>query len=250
MKKAFFLAVLMLCSSQVSAQAPAEVPPEIPPPEAPAQAHLYDVFYGLPGEAGSLGIDVGILSSDVSSIGDVSDVPLMAKYGINGNLEVGARVTFGFLNDGRDSFSSVLAGGKYMLGENNAISVNVLLPVGDADDPGLSVGYMMSMEAFGLLWNDHLQVGLLDGYTQGTGINIDLLLEPYKELNDKMVGYLDILIATNTDEIGDNLGINLGPNVDYILNDGLAVNAGVTVGIAGDQKQDDVGIGVVLLKAM
>lgn len=234
MKKVLILAAaLLVCSGQVSAQL------------------TYDLFYGLPGEAGSMGADVGILNSKLSSIGDATDVPVMVKKSLNDKLEVGGRATLGFLNDGADSFQSLVVGGKYKLGESNALSVSVLLPLGGVDDPGLAVGYMMSMEAAGLMWNNQLHLGLLDGHTFGTGILVDILLEPYKELNDKMVGYLDILIGTNTDDIGgDPLGINLGPNLDYMLSEDLAVNIGITIGIAGDGKADDPGIGIVLLKSM
>jgi hypothetical protein len=222
MKKVLiFAAALLVCASQVSAQL------------------TYDLFYGLPGEAGSMGADVGILNSDIGSIGGATDVPVMIKKSFNDNIEVGARAT---------SFESLVVGGKYKLGESNALSVGILLPLGDVDDPGLAVGYMMSMEAAGLMWNNQLHLGLLDGHTAGTGIFVDILLEPYKELNDKMVGYLDILIGTNTDDIGgDPLGINLGPNVDYLLSDSMAINAGLTIGIAGDAKADDIGLSVTLL---
>ena len=230
MKVLIFAAALLVCAGQVSAQ----------------EAHLYDLYYGLPGAKGALGVDVGVASSDLNSIGDATDLPIMAKYGVSDQLEVGARITSGVLSDTRDSFSSILAGGKYKLGESNAVSANALLPIGDAKDLGLSVGYMMDMEAAGLMWHNHLQVGLLDGYA-ADGINLDLLLEPTKELNDKLIGYLDILIATNTDQIGDNLGINLGPNVDYLLSDSMAINAGVTLGITGEAKADDIGLSVTLL---
>ena len=234
MKKVLALAaVLMLCASQTSAQL------------------TYDLFYGLPGEAGAMGADVGILSSDIGSIADVSELPIMVKKSLNDKLEVGARATLGVLIEDGDALHSVVLGGKYKLGENNALSASLLLPLGGVDDPGLAVGYMMSMQAAGLDWNNQLHLGLLDGHTAGTGIQVDILLEPYKELNDKMVGYLDILIGTNTDDIGgDPLGINLGPNLDYILSEDMALNVGLTIGIAGDGKADDLGLGVVLLKSM
>ena len=94
----------------------------------------------------------------------------------------------------------------------------------------------------GITINHLLAVGLLDGYTGGTGIAVAALIEPTKELNEKLIGYLDVIIGTNTDSIGDNLGIDLGPNVDIMVNDKITVNAGVTLGIAGDLKQDDLGI--------
>lgn len=59
-----------------------------------------------------------------------------------------------------------------------------------------------------------------------------------------------MLISTNTDDIaGDPLGINLGPNVDYMLNDSTVINAGITAGIAGDGKQEDLGLIVTLISA-
>lgn len=120
--------------------------------------------------------------------------------------------------------------------------------MGEADDPGLSVSYMQTMATGGIGWNNMLQVGLLDGFTGGVGTNLHLFLEPNKAFGDKMVGYLDILINTNTDDIGgDYLGINLAPNVDYKLNDKMTLNVGVALGLAGDAKAADPGIGLTLL---
>lgn len=59
-----------------------------------------------------------------------------------------------------------------------------------------------------------------------------------------------MLVGTNTDSIGDNLGINPGPNVDVTLNEKAVINAGITIGIAGDAKQDDVGLVVTLVAAL
>ena len=49
-----------------------------------------------------------------------------------------------------------------------------------------------------------------------------------------MVGYPDILIATNTD--GAHLGINLGPNVDFALNESTTINAGVIIGLRATRR--------------
>ena len=93
-------------------------------------------------------------------------------------------------------------------------------------------------------------MALLDGYTGGTGIGIDLLIEPVKNIGS-MIGYLDILIATNTDDIGgDPLAINLGPNVDYALNENTTINAGVIIGLTGDSKADDLGLVVTAIIGM
>ena len=51
------------------------------------------------------------------------------------------------------------------------------------------------------------------------------------------------MVGTNTD--------NLGPNyVDVTLNEKAVINAGITIGIAGDAKQDDVGLVVTLVAAL
>lgn len=202
-------------------------------------AQNYDLYYVLPGAAGSKGVDVGLVSGDISSIGDVSFIPLMGKYSINDKLEVGAVANFGFLNDGADDLSTVLVGAKYAMGDSRAVTLGFLVPTGDADDPGLSIGLMHTKALGGMDVNHRLEVGLLDGFA-AAGVNLTALIEPTKTINDKIVGYLDIMIATNTDEIGDNLGIDLGPNADIKINDTAVVNVGVVVGIAGDNKADDL----------
>ena len=51
------------------------------------------------------------------------------------------------------------------------------------------------------------------------------------------------MVGTNTD--------NLGPNyVDVTLNEKAVINAGITIGIAGDAKQDAVGLDVPQVAAL
>ncbi|MCC7261900.1 MAG: hypothetical protein IT369_05170 [Candidatus Latescibacteria bacterium] len=239
-------AVMALAASQVQAQI--TIPTINIPMIAGVHPAQYDPFWALPGKAGTMGADVGLANGDLSAIGDASDVFVMGKYSVNDKIEVGARATLGFLaGDNADAFRSVVAGAKYGLGEKSALGVNLLVPVGEAEDPGLSIAYMQNMATGGINWNNQFQVGLLDGYA-AKGINLHLFLEPNKAFGAKAVGYLDIIVNTNTDDIGgDPLGINLAPNVDYKLNDKMTLNAGVSLGLAGDGKQADPGIGITLL---
>lgn len=236
MKKICVLAGIMMafCSAQID-----------------AQLH-YDLYYGLPGSAGSKTLDAGLSTPDIGKIADASSVPVMAKYSLSDKLEVGARITLGVLIEGADALNSVVVGAKQGLGENSAVSVNLLAPIGGAEDPGLALGYMMSTTCpiTGLALNNHLQLGLLKGHA-AKGIGIDLLIEPVKPLGEKMVGYLDILVATNTDDIaGTPLAINLGPNVDFMLNETTAVNVGVVIGLAGDGKASEIGLGITAIKGL
>ena len=144
----------------------------------------------------------------------------------------------------------MVVGAKQGLGGNSAVSVNLLAPIGGVEDPGLALGYMMSTEMAGMTLNNHLQVGLLKGHA-AKGVGIDLLIEPVKPLGDKLIGYLDFLVATNTDDIGGAyLGINLCPNVDLMLNETTAINAGVVIGLAGDAKASEIGLGIAAIKGL
>ncbi|MBT4502709.1 MAG: hypothetical protein HOC74_33565 [Gemmatimonadetes bacterium] len=212
-----------------------------------AQALHYDPYYVLPGAAGGIGVDAGLSTGDIGSIFDGSETYLVGKYSINDKLEAGARLTLGILHDGRDSFSDITVGAKYGLSATSALTLNVT-PFNEAEEIGLSVGYMMTTQMGGMDVNNHLQIGLLDGYA--SGLAIDLFIEPVKIIDEKITGYLDILISTDTDAFSNNLGVDLGPNVDYALMEDLVFNAGVTVGIAGDGKQQDVGLMITAIKTM
>ncbi|MBM3279986.1 MAG: hypothetical protein FJY95_18215 [Candidatus Handelsmanbacteria bacterium] len=212
-----------------------------------ADAQLqYDPFFGLPGKTGTMGVDAGLASADLGAIGDASDVFVMGKYAVSDKLEVGARATLGFLFEGADTFNRLDVGAKYGLGEKSALAVNLLAPLGGVDDPGLAVGYMNACSVGGVSVNGVLQAQLLKGYAD-PGVNLNLFLEPYKAFGEKMIGYLDLYVNTNTDDIGNTLGVNLGPNVDIKLNDTMVLNAGVSLGLAGDAKQADPGLGVTLI---
>ena len=137
------------------------------------------------------------------------------------------------------------------MGEDMALTAGLLIPTGDADDPGLSLGVMKTITSGDLMINNWLQIGLLDGATGGVGVNVDLLIEPTKAFGDKITGYLDILVSTNTDDIaGDHLGIDIGPNTDISISDAAVVNVGVTLGAVGDAKADDLGIIATLVMGL
>ena len=215
--------------------------------QAGAQALHYDPYYVLPGAAGGIGVDAGLSNGDIGGIFDGSDTYLMVKYSVNDKLEAGARLTLGILHDNHDNFSDITIGAKYGLSATSALTLNVT-PFNEAEEIGLSVGYMMTTQMGGMDVNNHLQIGLLDGYASGLGI--DLFIEPVKIIDEKLTGYLDILISSDTDAFSNSLGVDLGPNVDYAFREDLVVNAGVTVGIAGDGKQQDVGLMITAIKTM
>lgn len=213
-----------------------------------ASAQLqYDPYFVLPGKAKTMGADVGLANWDLSDIGNASDVFAMGKYSLNDKLEVGARATLGFLaGDFASNFRSLEVGGKYNLGGTCALAANFLVPTGDVNDPGLAVAYMHNTKIGGISTNGALQVNLLKGYA-AKGVGIDLFLEPRKEISSKLTGSLRLLVGTNTDDIGNNLGVDLGPNVDIKINGMFVLNAGISLGLAGDAKQADPGLTLTLI---
>lgn len=192
-----------------------------------AQALNYDPYYVLPGEARALGVDLGLATPDAANFADATDIDLMGKYAINDMIEVGARASFGFLNEGADSFSSIVLGGKYAINESTALTLN-LTPFNEAEEIGLSLGAMHSMpvELWGGGINNQLQIGLLDAYAP-VGVAVDILLQPVVPINEKFTGYLDVLISTNTDDAAEYLSVLVAPNVDVMLVEGWTLNAGV-----------------------
>ena len=180
-----------------------------------AIAQGYDLYYVLPGAAGSKGVDVGLGAAEISSIGDVGVVNTMGKYSISDELEVGVLGELGVLKDGADALSRLTVGAKYGMGESRALTADLRVVDEATEELGLRIGAMHTISSGELMINNAFQVGLLDGYTGGVGVALDLLIEPTKAFGDKLTGYLDILVSNNTDDIGgDFLAINVGPNVD------------------------------------
>lgn len=214
---------------------------------ASASAQHYDPFYVLPAEAGRLGATAVLACSDMARLADASHLPLAAKYSLGDDLEVGVRVGVGALDESASSLSTVEVGAKLGLAPNTAVTGALLAPLGDADEVGLSIGLMHTLSTRDLRINNWIQAGLLDGYTGGRGVDLALLVEPARELGDRLTAYVDVLVGTNTDDLGDHLRIDLGPNVDYMFSERTAVNAGLTLGVAGDMKQDDLGVSVAVL---
>ena len=46
-------------------------------------AQHYDLYYVLPAEKGSTGVDVGIATADIGSVGDISDLNVLGKHSLS-----------------------------------------------------------------------------------------------------------------------------------------------------------------------
>ncbi len=254
------IGVVALLGTAVHAQpeddAPAEetvsLETEAPAVHAPVHAPLsYDPYYVLPGGLGYTSVDIGVrtASSAFKELKDVSNIVAMAKFNPHARVEVGAHLTFGFFKDGNSNFSSLVVGSKYQLGTNRAATANIVLPAGDIDNPGLAVGLMQTVRigpAF--RFNTRLQVAALKGYAE-EGIVVDLLLEPAQVVSEKLSAYLDLLLTSNTADLEGNLSVRLEPNFDIGVGDGMVLNAGVSVDLRGEDRED-MGLFIVLLRDM
>lgn len=213
-----------------------------------AGAQHYDPYYVLPGPAGRIGADLGLANRDMTEFADASTMLAMGKYSISDQLEVGASADLGVLQESASSLIRVQAGAKMGLAPDLAITGAVVLPVGDIDDPGVAVGAMKSLFIGGTMVNTWAQGAFLDGYAID-GVSLSLLIEPVYNFGDLATGYFDILIASNTDALGDHLALNLGPNAELNLNETAIINVGLTIGLAGDARQDDMGLNMSLITA-
>ena len=208
----------------------------------------YDPFLVLPGSQGGLGVDAGMESANSSKIADMSDVYLMAKYAVTDRIEAGARITMGFLSDRRDTISDAVIGAKWGRCTTGALTADVTV-FNEAEKIGVAAGYMQAMVMGGMDVNSHLQLGMLEGYA-ADGVEISLRIEPRHEFSEQLAGYLNVMLGTNTDGISDHMALDLNPNLDYVVSDVLIVNGGISLGLAGKMKQDDVGIGVAAIYVM
>ena len=215
-----------------------------------ATAQSYDLFYVMPGRTGTKGLEAGISTDDAGSVADVGIVNLAAKYSVTDQFEIGTLIESGLLHDDLSSLSTVTFGVKYGIGEATALSAAFLAPASDADDPALFLGVMKSVTSGDMMFNSWLQLGFLDGNAGAGAMDVDLLVEPTKTFGDKLTGYLDVLVHTNTDDIGDFLAIDLGPNADIMINDSSVVNVGLRLGVAGDAKADDLGISATFIMGL
>jgi hypothetical protein len=209
-----------------------------------AQLH-YDPYYSLARDVGCLGATAGLRNSDLSMVGDASDVFLVGKYIFTERFEAGARFTSGALRLGGDGFQTLVVGVKDIINDYSAATLNVLLPVGAVEDPGLSIGYMRTLESNRTKLNTFVQLGFLKGYTptgKAGDITVSVLVEPARHFGRKATGYADILLDTNTNgNIGDNFGLNVSPNVDFWINKSHTFNLGFSIGVAGSNRQKELG---------
>jgi len=216
-----------------------------------AQPLSYDPFFVLPSQQGYKSVDLGVDNIDSGQLTDATNFLFMSKFTPDDKVEVGAQFTFGFLNDSASNFAALTVGGKYSLGEQRAVALNLALPAGDIDDPGISLGIMNALTLTDQIrLNKQLFLGFLDGYTRGTGIIVDALIEPAFLISPQMTAYLDFNIASNTDDFGNFLAVDFVPNIDWIMSDGNALNFSLKLGLAGDSKRQETGLSITLLRNM
>jgi hypothetical protein len=213
-----------------------------------AQSMQYDAYYVLPGAAGVGGVDLVVSGRDVSNLADASSLDLSAKYSLTDQVEVGALARSGVLDNNLGRVSSLTVGAKYGFStEVNAATVNLALPVGDVEKLGVTVGYLYTKAMGGLSINNALSLGWLDAFNGGSGVVISALVEPTRQISQSLMGYCDLIIVTHSDDLADELAIDLLPNIDVLKGNRLAVNLGVRLGLAGKRKQKEVGMVLGLL---
>ena len=216
-----------------------------------AQPLSFDPFYVLPAGPGQASIDAGIEARDAADLFNNSNAIAVAKFNPHDEIEVGAQLAFGWLNNAASNFTYLVVGAKYSLGKLRAATANLTVPAGDVDNPGISLGIMQTLRLGSRLEiNSRCQLGLLKGYTSGKGTVIDALIEPVYLFNGRLSAYLTATLTSNSDGFSNALGINLNPNIDIGIGDGLVANLGLTFGAAGDGKLAQTALGIFLLRVM
>lgn len=242
---AFALVCALLATTPLQAQSPQKLDPFYLPPLS------FDPFYVLPAGPGQASIDAGINASDTGNLFNTSNAMAMAKFNPHEKIEAGAQLAFGWLNDATNNFTHLVVGAKYSLGKRRAATANLAVPAGNVKNPGISLGIMQTLGlASSLEISSRLQFGLLKGYTDGKGIIIDAFIEPVYLVNDRLSAYLTTTLTSNSDGFSNALGVNLNPNIDIGIGDGLVVNLGLTFGAAGNGKLAQTALGIFFLRVM
>ena len=218
-----------------------------------AQAPIhYDPFFVLPGSKGEKSIVAASHSGDVKDIGKTTNTILMSKFSPGKNTEVGAHLTFGFLNNSAKSFSTLSVGSKYRLGGNRAATITLALPAKDVKDPGISLGFMnTSIINTGFEINQMVSLGGLKGYTsKNSTLVFNVLLEPVFNINDRWAVVPAVIAVSDTEDMSNHLAVDLNPSVDWLVADGNLINIGCSFGIAGSNKANTTSISIGLLRSM
>jgi hypothetical protein len=256
-KQAVF-AFLCIAASPLSVLADGEEPVVDEPVPTPQENQYvrgsqlsYDPFYVLPNQRGYKSIDVGVRGNDIGKPDKTTDFFLMSKFTPSDGIEVGAQLGFGFLNESASNFSSLIVGSKYSLGPQRAAAVNLLMPAGDIKNPGISLGIMNTL-ALGqqLEINKQLFVGVLKGFTGGSGIVVDAAVEPVLIINPRWVAYLSVTMSSNTTDWSSQMSVDAFPNIDWVISDGNTLNLGLQLGLTGDAKSETTGLYLTLLRTM
>lgn len=264
------------------------------PQSLQAQVH-YDPFFGLPTQPAKGGADRMLVTAGLVNdlMGVVrgwqvlpsydlltsrTDAMIAARYSLGRDLvlpvnrwgigslgftrgwEFGLRVTSGMFNDfSSDGLSTLVLGAKQPVSETRAVSIGWLVPVGDADRAGLSVGYLQQarigryLTSFPILggllkavpgvreiegWRvDHwLNFGFLEGYSSSTS-----LLEPaVGSLAETRLGrwpFVSLDLASTILQFDRH---KAAVNIQLKVDRGWFV-AGISKGLVGEVKQGGYG---------
>ncbi|HCV25005.1 MAG TPA: hypothetical protein QF604_01035 [Candidatus Latescibacteria bacterium] len=211
-------------------------------------AQHYDPYYVSPGPKGRIAADLGLFADDVSRIADASSTITAGKLSISDEWEVGLAADLGLLRDHAGTLSSVQVGTKLGLDEHMALTGAAVLPLGETDDLGLSVGLMKTFLAGQHMVNTWTSAALLDGYT-GKGRRPLRADRAHTQCGRSDHGISRRKRTIEYGSPGDELGIDVGPNVDINWNQTATINTGLSFGVAGDAKQDDLAFTLSLLMA-
>ena len=180
---------------------------------------------------------------DVGDLAGASSLDLSAKYSITEKVEVGALMRYGVLDKNLGPVSALTVGAKYGFStEVSAATVNLAVPVGDVEELGVSMGYMYTKALGGLSINSMLLFGWLKAYSGGSGVSIAALVEPTRQVSQSVMGYCDLIIVTQSDDLADELANRSSAQHRFLEGGWVAVNLGVRFGLAGKRKQEEVGL--------
>ena len=66
-----------------------------------------------------------------------------------------------------------------------------------------------------------------------------------------MIPYIDLLLSTSTDDIGDFMSTDLAPTLDIMLNDTMLMNAGIAVNLYDDiDRNEDIAINLAVVAGL
>ncbi len=183
-----------------------------------------------------INLELGVYT-DASNF-DVISIPISGSFKISKNLELGAGLKT-YWGDVGDNIPFLAAGAKFRLAGNGTLQADILMNLQGDGDNGISLSYWKK-KSYSRVFSTgyHLRLGAFDALTRDALFAFEGAAYPQLHFSSPLSFQLGFIASSQSDRFEDFLAIDLEPALLIALGNGSKLSVSLTVGLAGNQKEE------------